>query len=460
MILMTLLVIGSLQIMAINYIRRMDDFESSRETHREDLEKMSSMAQFVSFGIADDPRPPLLGIFAVGLDQKMSSSYSVPGYNIFGGGNTESPIQYQQHSEMEGMEMEGSKYSNPIFSLFQPPDFVYVVNIVLSLLAILFAYDCICGEKEDQTLKLMLTNSVPRDVVLLGKWIGGTLSIVMPFILAFIVGVALLSTNSQLQFTDEAWKRIAMILFTSTLYVMVFFLVGMAVSTFTERATTSLIVSLFVWVFLVLVVPNIAPVIARQIKPITTPTQVSAEEESGNREMVDEYKTSLDKATRGENADTKGVQEKLRKEMKESMASMVKTKETEWFNRLENQTRLAMNISRLSPSANFIYAASNIAGTGVDEFFNFRQQVPQFKKDLQKLTEKDTKELFDKDPAKPFPPNMFIKIKTQNIPYLEITTLNFEKSVKAAAMDLGLLAAWLIALFMASFIGFLRYDVK
>ena len=464
MVLLVSLVLGSMMIMTKNYVRRMDDYESSHKTHREDLEKMSNIAQFIAFGVAADPRPPLMGIFAVGLEQKMSSSFSVPGYNIIqpqGQGGEESPVLYQRYSKMEGYEMEGSKYANPIFSLFQPPDFVYVVNIILSLLAILFAYDCICGEKEDQTLKLMLTNAIPRDVVLLGKWIGGTLSILVPFLISFGLGIGLIRTFfPDVHFTSEAWSRVLMIMGTSALYIMVFFLMGMAISTFTERSSTSLIVSLFAWVFFVLVVPNIAPVIARQIKPITTANQASAEKESENRNLVNQYKEKMEKETKKENADAGEIRKRLKKDLHDSLKSTVETRESEWTNRLRNQTELAMNISRISPSANFVYASSHIAGTGIQDYFHFKEQVPEYKKALRDVVEDKDKKLYGEDPDKPFPPSMFIKMNMEVIPELDITEVPKSKSLKNAAVDLGILGAWLIGLFMASFIGFLRYDVK
>ena len=53
-------------------------------------------------------------------------------------------------------------------TVFQTPDFAYVVNIIMSLLALLFVFDAISGEKEQGTLQLLLAQSVPRDLVLGG----------------------------------------------------------------------------------------------------------------------------------------------------------------------------------------------------------------------------------------------------------------------------------------------------
>lgn len=461
MALLAVLVVGSLQIMASNYVRRMDDFDSSTQIHRDDMDTMNNIMQFMAFGIAKDPRPPMLGIFSIGLEQKMSSSFRVPGFIITSGGqrpDVENPLAYQEFSSMEGLEMEGSKYANPIFTLFQPPDFVYVVNIVLSLLAILFAYDCISGEKEDQTLKLMLSNAVPRDTVLLGKWVGGTLSIVVPFIMAFLMGILLVGVfwQGELQFTEDALMRIVMILGVSTLYVMVFFLMGMAFSTFTERSTTSLIMSLFAWVFFVLVVPNIAPVIARQLKPNMSPNIISSNLETVNRDLNERTKEKLNK----EGADRDKIMDAHKKELE----SQVRNMEEVWENKNENQANLARNISRISPSANYVYVATNISGTGAYDFLDFRKEVPEYKNGLREKNKKLKKDgrgegLFEMDKEKIFPP-IFIKVYAEEVPQFEYNKIGFTDSVKNSAIDIGILAVWLIVLFMASFIGFMHYDVK
>ena len=443
--LLFVLIVGSLQIMAINYTRRVDDFESSTATHKENLRNMATLMDFIGFGVAKDPRPPLLGIFAVGLDQKMSSSFMVPGYNILDMQGLHSPAYFERFSEMTGMEMEGSKYANPIFTLFQPPDFIYVINVVLSLFAILFAFDCISGEKEDQTLKLMLANSVPRDIVLFAKWLGGTLTILAPFAVSFGLGLLLVAARPGISFAGEAPMRILLIFMTSAIYIGVFFLIGLVCSTFTERSATSLIVALFVWVFFVLVVPNIAPVVARQLKPLSTPDQVAYSLELKNRELAKKLEKSEDKS------------DKFKDELKDEMQQYVKINETEWQNRLAAQTKLAMNISRISPSANFVYASTHIAGTGIEDFQGFKQDIVRYRDMLKNV---DKKKLYDFDSTKPFPPQMFIKMNIEEVPEFTIKQKSIEDSINFSLIDIGILIMYMILLFMASFVGFLRYDVK
>jgi ABC-type transport system involved in multi-copper enzyme maturation permease subunit len=67
----------------------------------------------------------------------------------------------------------------------------------------MFVFDAICGEKERGTLKVLLSNSVPRDLVLLGKWIGGYISLAIPFLIALLGGIAYVYITGALQFKGK-----------------------------------------------------------------------------------------------------------------------------------------------------------------------------------------------------------------------------------------------------------------
>ena len=52
-------------------------------------------------------------------------------------------------------------------------DFLFIVGTVFSLLALLFTFDAVAGEREAGTLRINLSNPLPRDVFLWSKLIGG-----------------------------------------------------------------------------------------------------------------------------------------------------------------------------------------------------------------------------------------------------------------------------------------------
>jgi len=137
---------------------------------------------------------------------------------------------------------------NPLLSLLPTPDFVYIVNVVLSLLAILFMFDAVCGEKEAGTLRLQLSNSVGRHLILLSKWIGGYIVLMIPFLLATAGSILYAYAGGALQASADNISRILIIALLACVYIAVFFNLSLFVSTTTHNSATALLVCLLIWV--------------------------------------------------------------------------------------------------------------------------------------------------------------------------------------------------------------------
>ena len=81
---------------------------------------------------------------------------------------------------------------DPIFAVFRFLDLDFIFQIVLSLFAILFAYDAICGERERGTLKLSFANAVRKESYILGKLLGSYLALALPLLVPILGGCGLL----------------------------------------------------------------------------------------------------------------------------------------------------------------------------------------------------------------------------------------------------------------------------
>ena len=66
----------------------------------------------------------------------------------------------------------------------------------------------------------------------------------------------LLTTSAMISLNTDDFLRIGGIVLTSLVYLSLFYLIGMLISAITRRTSTALILSMFVWGFLVLVYPN------------------------------------------------------------------------------------------------------------------------------------------------------------------------------------------------------------
>jgi len=170
----------------------------------------------------------------------------------------------------------GSFDDNPLPVLFPPIDFVFIVTIIMSLLAILFSYDSITGERECGTLRLMTSNSISRVKVLLGKWIGGMGSLSVPFLLSLFTEALYIAFHPGVQWDGSAWLTFFLLLVSVT-FISLFYLLGLLVSSFSRYSSTSILASLFLWVLFVLVIPHMSPYVSAQIYSIPSINKVERE---------------------------------------------------------------------------------------------------------------------------------------------------------------------------------------
>ena len=135
-------------------------------------------------------------------------------------------------------------------------DWGFVSGYVLSLIALLFTFDSISGERERGTLRLMLANPMPRHTVLIGKFLGALISIFMPFTLAMLINLFVISASGDVHLGTEAWGRLSIIFLIVLLYTCLFIALGLLVSVRVQGSAISLVVLLLTWVTFVVFTPN------------------------------------------------------------------------------------------------------------------------------------------------------------------------------------------------------------
>jgi ABC-type transport system involved in multi-copper enzyme maturation permease subunit len=316
LLLMVLLVATSLFIMHRDYNLRTADYQIIRPKPGEPIALLA-------------PNP--LSIYAKGLDEAMTRSFEIGTVGI--------------------TVRAGQSSGNVIYSFFPAPDFLYIVRVVLSLVALLFGFDQVSREREQGTLKLVLGSSVSRANVLAGKWIGNFLSLAVPFLLVTLLGTAVLLLDPQVRFSPGQFARLGLILFLSVLYLGFFLSLGMLVSALTKRAATSIVVLLFIWALLVFIIPNLGTLLARQFVAVPPVRALSEKhQQTWTREIL------LGMA--------KGV------DRKEGIATIIRENdqlEKDYRLKFNRLVRLSRNINRVSPAASFLDAVSEIAGTGLGE---------------------------------------------------------------------------------------------
>lgn len=134
---------------------------------------------------------------------------------------------------------------NPKLQRFAELDWSFIIGVVMSFVAVLFTFDAICGERERGTLRLVLSNPIPRDILLLGKYLGALVSLGIPLILGFLLNLLIVNMDKSISMNGSDWLKIGTMVIISFTYLSVFICLGLLVSSRLPNSSMSLNVLLF-----------------------------------------------------------------------------------------------------------------------------------------------------------------------------------------------------------------------
>ncbi len=154
---------------------------------------------------------------------------------------------------------------NPLLNAFFSIDFSKVIAILISLLALVFSYDAITREREDGTMKLTFTGQVSRISFLLGKLLGLLLTLLPILLFCYLLACLIIVVNPEISFSASDWSGLVLLFLTSVIYMLVFLLLGMFISSRVTHSSSSIIISLLCWIWFLFLMPNIATYLAQSI---------------------------------------------------------------------------------------------------------------------------------------------------------------------------------------------------
>ncbi len=152
-------------------------------------------------------------------------------------------------------ELDNEISYNPFINSVFQFDFNKVVAILLSLLAILISFNSISQEYEIGTLKLIMSNFVPKWKVLIAKLLSCQISITITLIFIFLILFLGLLFSSYVALKPEHIFRIILIFILYQVYLSCFILIGTFFSILTRKSSVSLILGLFVWLLFTIIIP-------------------------------------------------------------------------------------------------------------------------------------------------------------------------------------------------------------
>ena len=233
-----LLVVANTVVLLKDYEQRLTAYNTATQESHQRLRGQETYSYYIGKLVAHRAPNPL-SIFNFGLDKRVGNKITV--YHAF--------VPTIWDAEKHGAD-------NPFLNLFTSIDIALVFQGILSLFALIFAYDALAGEREQGTLRLVLTHPIRRGDILFAKYISAMLCLLVPLLISLLLSIVLLTTSTTIFLSTNDFLRIGGIVLTSLLYVSLFYLIGLCISAMTRRTSTALMLCMFVWGFLVLVYPN------------------------------------------------------------------------------------------------------------------------------------------------------------------------------------------------------------
>ena len=455
-----------------HYLQRQIDYQEQETLKDEDTLKDENGKEAGSVHVfqfttkATDPnfevsklilKPTPLSVFATGLESALPSYLGMTRNGITRG--------------------EASLSTAPIAFLLGHLDFVFVVSTVFSLLALLFTFDAVAGEREAGTLRITLANALPRDIFLWSKLIGGYLVFILPFLISLIIGLLVLVSQGFPLGESDIFLRILCLIFVSLLYIAVFFVLGAVISIYFDSSKTALIVAFTVWVFAVLILPRVGFLAAQIVAPTSTAQSVYREKTARREElradlaaerskmMGEALSEMMDEAnfTPGSkstsimafgSAHFDKVNEKmapLEEEARLKYRDLAAQLDRRYQRERKHQDTIGINFSRITPTASFIFLATDTTQTGQAKKNTYFQTGTRYYETLDaemfsKMSEDPGSHIHTEEIPPPMPP-----------PPLKELTLG--ETLQQASLDLLLLCFFAIVLTTVAFLKFFRMDI-
>jgi len=354
---------------------------------------------------------------------------------------------------------------------FSDIDWTFIVAMILSFVVLVFTYDSICGEKETGTLALMLAGAVPRSVVLLAKYVAAMVTLGIPLCIGLLINLIVVVSSRSVAFESTEWWKILTLVLLSLLYLSIFVLLGMFVSSRTAHPANSMVILLLVWVGLVVLTPSIGRLISDVSARGTTQVELRRKLEEASQQ-VDQRAEAGAFGERPGNMST-DLSDPQNNPSARANWTIAKTNARsqvleEHHRRLLAQVAAGWNVTCFSPAVIYQRAAETIAGTGVSHCVNLRRQVRQYQDELmQYVREEDSRDpnslhlLFDEyGCADSWQAISHQPADFEAVPKFQERSLALGASVRLAVWDVGLLVLFNLAFFAAAFVSFSRYDVR
>lgn len=414
--------------------------------------------------------PPILSMFAMGIDSFIPEKAITTRAGLVRG------------EKQAGID-------NPQALLFGKADFLFNVSFIVSLAALIFSFNRVSGEKEKGTLRVMISNPIPRAHILFAKILGNYAALLIPFVAALLIALLILTLSPDIAlFSARFWPAMSVIVLVTLLLILAMVSLGICISTLTRSSAASIMVVFLIWVIAVLGIPKISPMIAEAVYPVESKSvanlrqQVAREDiekefDQKKRQLYEQCRTEfglnprnvssggrIGEAAQKANAKYDREVVTLDGECARRVAATIRRYEQDYRNKRAVQTSIAVNVSRLSPISCYTYLIAGLSGTGPAE-------PDRFKRNAQRYQDQVKEAIYDNYIVRRYGNTTGSSASSVDrvdgfneseavVPDMTYQYTTLAETLQASWPDLALLFLFNLVFFAVAFLRFNKYDVR
>ena len=364
-------------------------------------------------------------------------------------------LRYPLNSFDEGSATRGIKI-----------DWVFI-GVLMSFFAILFTFDAVAGERSSGTLSLMMSNTVSRSQVLLGKSVGAFLTLMVPLVIGILLNLLVIQLSGSLSFDSGTSLRILGMIGLFGLLISAFIFVGLFFSSRVSDAITSLVWLLLTWVFVAFVFPNLLGIFVGNLNPIPSVDEVSLRRDAQLKQISEQFQPWGAYGPWGTSSETSSKLNEAPSTENPSATRQwatyfttqkgIETKSLdEHIDQQFRQVQLARDLTQISPIATFQYAMEGLANTGIVSYMNFVKQARRYRQTFIDFIK--TEDRSDPESLHIYPVKEGLSQKPVDPDAVPV----FEEQIfyRSVLSQVGLLVLFNLLFFIVAQVSFLMSEIK
>ena len=324
-----------------------------------------------------------------------------------------------------GIDLEQKGDRNPLL-LRRDIDWAFIIGFLGTLLALLLTHDGVAGEKEGGTLRQILANPVPRDLLLLGKYAAALLSVSIPVLMGAVLGLLLMGLAGTIELSPGVWGAALVSLAAGVLCLSAAVWLGLFISCRTGNAALALMAGLVVWSVLAVFIPGSGSLAGRHLAP--------APGHGDPRRIGPEHS--------GEESD--------------AMAARARDQ----WRRLLVQLDRAQGVTRLSLVTAHRYFDETISSTGIVHYRAYLANAETYGRQFHDYAAEQSFSLYDRDGRTRHDTFQAARAAWEKAPRFRFLSPTLAERFAGAADSVVVLLVYNLLFFLGAFYSFRRYDVR